>query len=101
MAAEMLHKLLTETEVEWLRKAPWSFNRHQPIRAVGVLLALLQHTRAHPIHVAQLSEHLRDFLGRCGSCERIRATPIPMPYTRCCALFVFGARACTAPVTPE
>jgi ion channel-forming bestrophin family protein len=79
--ADSLELLLTQAEVKWLRDDSRAVAPHQPIRAVGVLMSLVAALNCAEVAKMELRNLLTNYLTRCGLCEKIRATPIPMPYT--------------------
>ena len=89
--SEAVDELLTEEEVAWLRCPPEAGSPHRPIRAVNMLLALLQQSPAPAVHAMDISNVLKSYVGHVSVCERIKHTPIPMPYTRC----VLGTFICS------
>lgn len=81
--SEALEELLTAEEVQWLRTEPDGVSPHRPLRAVGVLMALLQQSSLPPVHAMDISNTMKSYLDHVVTCERIKHTPIPMPYSRC------------------
>lgn len=95
--SESLEELLSEEEVAWLRDFPEGVSPHSPIKAVSVLLSLLQESTANEVYIMDISNVLKSYLDRVVTCESIRHTPIPMPYTRCvCERFCIIITRCIA-----
>lgn len=81
--SEALEELLLQEEVTWLRREQTGVAPHRPIKAVSALLALLQESGIVAVHVMDISNVLKSYLDTVAVLERIKHTPIPMPYTRC------------------
>jgi predicted membrane chloride channel (bestrophin family) len=81
--SEALDKLLMKGEIEWLRSEPPGVSLHRPVKVVAALMALLQQSPVPAVHTMDMSNVLKSYLDRVTVCERIRHTPIPIPYTRC------------------